>query len=229
MIKKCQICSRDNSKVELVPSAVVRPSLGEYIKTKYPKWSPEGYICRDDLKKFRSDYLYQILQDEKGELTNLEKEVIEKLNEYESISSNIEDEFYTKLSFGQKLSDKIASFGGSWKFIIIFFSILLIWMFINTYLLLTKPFDPYPFILLNLVLSCLASIQAPIIMMSQNRQEDRDRKHAEHDYKINLKAEIEIRQLHQKIDHLLTQQWERMVEIQQLQLELIEEVKNIKK
>jgi len=99
------------------------------------------------------------------------------------------------------------------------------WISINTYFLTTKSFDPYPFILLNLVLSCLAAIQAPIIMMSQNRQEARDRNRAEQDYKINLKAELELRQLHQKVDHLLVQQWDRMTEIQEMQMELLEELK----
>jgi uncharacterized membrane protein len=168
------------------------------------------------------------MEDEKGELTNLEKDVIEKLTDYETISTNIDKEFDTQLKFGERLSDKIASFGGSWRFIIIFATILFIWIAINSYFLLSRPFDPYPFILLNLILSCLAAIQAPVIMMSQNRQESRDRKRAEEDYKINLKSELELRQLHQKVDHLLIQQWERMVEIQELQLELLEEIKKDK-
>ena len=169
--------------------------------------------------------MQKLLIDEKGELSNLEKDVIDKLSEYESISENVEKEFISNLTFGEKLSDLIASFGGSWKFIIIFSFILFFWISINVFVLLTKPFDPYPFILLNLLLSCLAAVQAPIIMMSQNRQEARDRNRAEQDYKINLKAELELRQLHQKVDHLLIQQWERMAEIQELQLEMLEEIK----
>jgi uncharacterized membrane protein len=106
-------------------------------------------------------------------------------------------------TFGERLSDNLASFGGSWVFIISFFSILVSWIALNSLLLLTQPFDPFPFILLNLVLSCLAAIQAPIIMMSQNRQEARDRARAEHDYAINLKAEAEVRALHAKVDSLL--------------------------
>ena len=128
------------------------------------------------------------------------------------------------MTFGQRLSDKIASFGGSWKFIIIFFFILVFWISVNSLILAFKPFDPYPFILLNLILSCLAAIQAPIIMMSQNRQEAKDRLRASHDYQINLKAELEIRQLHQKLDHLLSRQWERLVEIQEVQIELLNEM-----
>lgn len=229
MKKICQICGRDESKIEILPAVVVRPALGELIKTSFPKWSDKGFICRDDLRKFRNDYLMKLMEDEKGELTKLEKDVIDKLTDYEIITTNIDEEFAEQLTFGQKVSDKIASFGGSWKFIFLFAFILLGWIVINSYFLLAKPFDPFPFILLNLILSCIAAIQAPVIMMSQNRQEARDRKRAEADYKINLKSELELRQLHQKVDHLLTQQWERMVEIQELQLEVLDELRKTNK
>jgi uncharacterized membrane protein len=122
------------------------------------------------------------------------------------------------------LSDRIASFGGSWRFIILFGAVLLFWIILNAVFLLNRGFDPYPFILLNLILSCLAAIQAPIIMMSQNRAEARDRLRAENDYKVNLKAELEIRTLHEKIDHLLQRQYSRLFEIQQIQIELLEQL-----
>lgn len=121
------------------------------------------------------------------------------------------------------MSDHLASFGGSWTIIIIFFGILLVWMAFNLFIIEQERFDPYPFILLNLVLSCLAAIQAPIIMMSQKRQEAKDRLRSENDYRVNLKAELEIRHLHEKIDHILTRQWERLAEIQQIQLELMQD------
>lgn len=225
MKRKCQICGRDETQIEMLPSIIIRPPVANLIKLKYPNWDINGFVCREDLQKYRREYLLKLISDEKGDLSNLEIDVINKLTEYESISANIEKEFAAKLTFGEKLSDVIASFGGSWKFIIIFGIIIILWISINTYVLITKSFDPYPFILLNLVLSCLAALQAPIIMMSQNRQEARDRNRAEQDYKINLKAELELRQLHQKVDHLLIQQWERMVEIQELQLELLEELR----
>jgi len=177
------------------------------------------------LRKYRNAYLLKLMEEEKGDLTKLEKDVIEKLTDYEIVSVDIDKQFEGELTFGERVSDKIAEFGGSWKFIFIFISVLVVWIGINSYILLSRPFDPYPFILLNLILSCIAAIQAPVIMMSQNRQEARDRKRAEADYKINLKSEIELRQLHQKVDHLLTQQWERMVEIQELQLEVLDELK----
>jgi uncharacterized membrane protein len=225
MKNKCQICGKDETQVEILPSIIVRPSVSDLIKTQHPNWNIKGFICKEDLQKYRKEYLSKLIADEKGELSNLELDVINKLTDYESISSNVNKEFIAKLTFGERISDIIASFGGSWKFIIIFFSILFIWISINTYVLLAKIFDPYPFILLNLILSCLAAIQAPIIMMSQNRQEARDRLRAEQDYKINLKSELELRQLHQKIDHLLIQQWERMAEIQEIQLEMLAEIK----
>ncbi len=225
MKKTCQICGRDNSKTEIISSIIVRPVVAKIIEQSFPGWNPKGFICKEDLHKFRKEYLQKLLIDEKGELSNLEKDVIDKLSEYESISANIEKEFIAKLTFGEKVSDVVAAFGGSWKFIIIFFLIMILWISINTYVLVTRSFDPYPFILLNLVLSCVAAIQAPIIMMSQNRQEARDRNRAEQDYKINLKAELELRQLHQKVDHLLVQQWERMTEIQEIQLEMLEEIR----
>lgn len=225
MKKECQICGRDSSKVELVSAAVVRPVVTDMIKKAYPNWDSNGFVCREDLRKYRNDYLLNIMAEEKGDLTKLEEDVINKLTDYEIISVNIDRQFEGELTFGERVSDKIADFGGSWKFIFIFGSILIIWIAINSYFLLSRPFDPYPFILLNLILSCIAAIQAPVIMMSQNRQEARDRKRAEADYKINLKSEIELRQLHQKVDHLLTQQWERMVEIQELQLEVLEELR----
>jgi len=225
MNKVCQICGRDDKKTEVLSAIIVRPAVSKIIEQTFPNWTPEGFICRDDLQKFRKEYLHKLMIDEKGELSDLEKDVIDKLAEYESISENLEKEFTANLTFGEKLSDKIASFGGSWKFIITFGTIIFFWILINTYFLLAKSFDPYPFILLNLVLSCLAALQAPVIMMSQNRQESRDRNRAEQDYKINLKSELELRQLHQKVDHLLIQQWERMTEIQEIQLEMLEEMR----
>ena len=146
------------------------------------------------------------------------------------LSENIQDEIEADLTIGQRLADKIATFGGSWTFIIVFFSFILVWMIINIWIMATKPFDPYPFILLNLILSCLAAIQAPIIMMSQNRQEQKDRQRSEHDYKINLKAELEIKLLSEKIDHLVVHQNKKLLEIQEVQTDYLEDLmKELKK
>jgi uncharacterized membrane protein len=220
----CQICSNKTGKSNMVPATLIRPVIAEIIKKDHPDWSEDGAICLDDLNRYRHEYLRSILEQEKGELSALENGVIESLSKQEILSAHIDDEYESTLSFGQMLSDKLASFGGSWKFLILFACILLIWILNNSVFIFSKPFDSYPFILLNLVLSCLAAIQAPIIMMSQNRQEAKDRLRGAHDYQINLKAELEIRHLHQKIDHLLSRQWERLVEIQELQLEIMEEI-----
>ena len=142
------------------------------------------------------------------------------MRRHETIGRDVDAAFDERRTFGQRVSDRIATFGGSWTFILSFFAFLVVWMAINVAIGLTQAFDPYPFILLNLVLSCLAAIQAPIIIMSQKRQEARDRLRAENDYRVNLKAELEIRHLHEKIDHLLTKQWGNgPAEIQQIQLE----------
>lgn len=212
----------------MIPVAVIRPAFTSLIKQNYPELSDSGYICLDDLNIYRNKYILQILEEEKGDITYLEDSVIQSIKDNEILAKNIDAEYEKGLKLGEKISDKFAAYGGSWRFIITFFIILIIWIAINSIVLLSRPFDPYPFILLNLVLSCIAAIQAPVIMMSQNRQEAKDRARSEHDYQINLKAELEIRNLHQKMDHLLTHQWERLIEIQQIQLELMGEIKSRK-
>jgi uncharacterized membrane protein len=127
-------------------------------------------------------------------------------------------------TFGEIVADKVAAFGGSWTFIIIFGSVLVGWVFLNSFILLNRGFDPYPYILLNLFLSMLAAIQAPVIMMSQNRQEAKDRQTAEHDYEINLKAELEICAIQEKLDELREQKWAELVEMQQQQIRLLEKL-----
>jgi len=149
---------------------------------------------------------------------------MESLKEEELLSQNINVEFEQKLTLGERMADRLAEYAGSWRFITGFIVVLVVWVLINSLVLIVRPFDPYPFILLNLVLSCLAAMQAPIIMMSQNRQEAKDRLRSEHDYLINLKAELEIRHLHEKIDHLLMNQWQRLLEIQEIQMELMGEI-----
>ena len=221
----CQICKKEKRPSSGTIGELVRPSLADFIRKRTPDYDPKGFICYEDLGKFRKDYVKEVLEDEIGELSALDHEVIESLQQHEIISADIGKQFEKQLTFGEALSDKIASFGGSWRFIILFGAILFGWLALNV-VLATRAFDPYPFILMNLILSCLAAIQAPIIMMSQNRTETRDRLRAENDYKINLKAELEIRHLHEKIDHLLRRQYNRLFEIQQIQIELLEEISN---
>src|SRR5713226_8282383 len=220
----CEVCKKPKSPHSGMIAELIRPSLFEFIKKKLPDLDSKAFICFEDVGKFRKDYIKEVLEDEIGELSVLDQEVIESLEQHEILSNDISKQFEKKLTFGERLSDRIAEFGGSWKFLITFFSVLVVWIIINGVILLTHAFDPYPFILLNLILSCLAAVQAPVIMMSQNRAEARDRLRAENDYKINLKAELEIRHLHEKIDHLLRRQYNRLFEIQQIQIELLEEL-----
>ena len=220
----CQICKKTKSPHDGMIAELVRPSLLEFIKKSTPDVDAKEFICHEDLGDFRKDYVKEVLEEEIGELSALDQEVIESLEQHEILSSDIEKQFEKKLTFGERLSDRIAEFGGSWKFLISFGAVLLIWIAINGVILVTRAFDPYPFILLNLILSCLAAVQAPVIMMSQNRAEARDRLRAENDYKINLKAELEIRHLHEKLDHLLRRQYNRLFEIQQIQIELLQEI-----
>jgi len=226
----CTICGKTYESEVLFPAELIRPSIARLIKKDNPKWNYKGFVCQNDLKKYRSQYLSQLIKLEKGETKSLEKGVKKSLEDYEIISENINNTFDEKIKFGERLADKIASFGGSWKFIIIFGLILIIWIGINSwFLLIKKPFDPYPFILLNLILSCLAAIQAPIIMMSQNRHAAKDKLKADHEYKINLKAELEIKHINEKMDFLLMKQWQRLLEIQEFQTELMEELIGLKK
>jgi uncharacterized membrane protein len=165
-----------------------------------------------------------MLSKERSELSRLDQAVISSIAKQETLSEDVDTAFDQHLSVGDRWADRIAAFGGSWTFIGSFAGVLLIWIAINVSSLFREPFDPYPFILLNLLLSCLAAVQAPIIMMSQNRQEARDRLRSENDYRVNLKAELEIRHLHEKIDHLIGRQWDRLAEIQRIQIELLEEL-----
>ncbi len=220
----CQVCGSDRP-AGLHPAILVSHPVAELIERTTGSWSERGWICADDLARFRRDYVRTILEAEKGELTAIEQEVIESIREQELISRNPAEELQSGLTRGERLADRLAAAGGSWSFIIGFVAVLAFWIVLNSLLLAARPFDPYPYILLNLVLSCVAAIQAPVIMMSQNRQEARDRLHAMRDYQVNLKAEMEIRHLHEKLDHFLSHQWERLVQIQEVQMELMEEVR----
>jgi len=222
----CRLCGK--SEPQMLPAALVRPPIVEEIKKQYPDWKPDGYICHSDLNRFRYEYIQGLLESEKGELSSLDQEVLESLKRHETLASNVDDEYEKAFTLGERMADRLADFGGSWAFIAIFGAVLLGWIFLNSAVLVTRPFDPYPFIFLNLILSCLAAIQAPVIMMSQNRQEAKDRLRSQHDYQINLKAELEIRHLHEKLDHLLSHQWERLVAIQQVQLDVLSELSRIR-
>ncbi|QDV85866.1 DUF1003 domain-containing protein [Planctomycetes bacterium TBK1r] len=220
----CGICGKTFPVSELTPGRFMRRLVAERITAEHPQWTEDSYICHADLNHYRSAYIQNVLEEERGELSELERDVIESLRQHEIVTENLNEIMEDNSTLGQRLADKVASFGGSWTFILLFAGVLTVWVTINSVAIFVKPFDPYPFIFLNLVLSCLAAIQAPIIMMSQNRQGEKDRLQSENDYRVNLKAELEIRHLHSKMDLLLTHQWQRLLEIQQVQTDLLEEL-----
>ncbi|RYD65886.1 MAG: DUF1003 domain-containing protein [Verrucomicrobiaceae bacterium] len=223
--RTCAISGKTVAAGDCIPFLSLRPSLLAFIRKKHPDLADEGCIARDVLPSIQAEFVEDALTDEIGEITGLERSVIESLKENEILATHPdEEEARMPRTFGDRVADRIASFGGSWKFIISFGIFIVAWILLNVFILTARPPDPYPFILLNLLLSCLAAFQAPVIMMSQNRVELRDRRRAEQDYQINLKAELEIRHLHEKLDHLLHQHGERLLEIQTIQTELLRQL-----
>ena len=218
----CAICGKEARDARAF--GLVRPAIAQAMLADHPELSADSTICGRHAAPYRSQYVTELLARERGELSDLEKQVLESLAREETVSENVEEEYEDERTFGERAADVVADFGGSWNFILAFALVLVIWMAFNVWAAANAVFDPYPFILLNLVLSCLAAIQAPIIMMSQKRQEDKDRLRSENDYKVNLKAELEIRHLHDKVDHIITRQWERLAEIQQIQLEILQDM-----
>jgi uncharacterized membrane protein len=202
----------------------VRPEIASLIAADHPALKPGDLICGRHVSDYRTRYVAELLERERGELSELDRQVVESLAREETVARDVEAAWGHHRTMGERVADVVADFGGSWTFIGSFFAVLVVWMAYNVWAASREVFDPYPFILLNLVLSCLAAIQAPIIMMSQKRQEAKDRLRSENDYRVNLKAELEIRHLHEKMDHLINRQWERLAEIQQIQLEIMQDM-----
>jgi len=223
---ECQICKRNFSLNQVTPLSLVRDSILKLIKEEHPSIESDDVICFDDLNMYRKKIFEQFIADEEGDLNQIKSTVLNALQERETISSNLNEDDSKSLTLGQRCADRIASFGGSWSFILLALMALTTWIAWNIFS--NKVFDPYPFILLNLFLSCIAALQAPIIMMSQNRQSERDRKRLEEDYMVNLKTEIDIRMLNEKIDKLVSHQWQRLLKIQEMQVEMMEEMQREK-
>jgi uncharacterized membrane protein len=223
----CAISGRAHKPHDLTPAGTLRPRLYAMIAADHPELTPNSLISRDVLLPYRARYIEAILEEERGATERLEQSVVARIAGHETIAQDIERleaEEARSLPLGERIADRVASFGGSWRFIGLFMAVLLAWMALNTLALRQAAFDPYPYILLNLVLSCLAALQAPVIMMSQRRTEARDRARGKNDYLVNLKAELSVRLLHEKVDHLLTQQWQRLAEIQRQQVDIMEEL-----
>ena len=209
---------------EKISAASIRKSLLLFIRETHPEFSDDKVMSLTELNNFREQYISHYIAKQIGELTTLEKTVLNSIAEKTTLTDKLDDEKAQQLTRAQRIADHVAGFGGSWKFILSFAFLLVAWILINTIYLANKGFDPYPFILLNLILSCVAALQAPIIMMSQNRQEEKDRERAKKDYMINLKAEIEISTLHEKIDHLIMHQQQELLELQRVQIEMMNDI-----
>ncbi|SFN59535.1 Uncharacterized membrane protein [Mesorhizobium sp. NFR06] len=227
--KPSAISGRKFRKRDLVRIDDLRPSLADRIRSDHPDLPRGARISREELGRYRMRYMEELLQQEHGEFSELDRQVVESIARQDTISENSEEEFEEHRSFADRVSDTMAEFGGSWWFLISFGTVLLVWIGLNLIAGTVHAFDPYPFILLNLMLSCIAAIQAPVIMMSQKRQEAKDRLRSFNDYRVNLKAELEVRHLHEKLDYLISRQWQRLAEMQQMQLDAMHELAGAKK
>jgi uncharacterized membrane protein len=221
---RSDISNKDFPISEKISAKTIRHSILSLIQKENPKFSHDSYLARSELKVFRSKAVSNYLAKEVGDLSELEKTVLNSVDGNQILTDKLDGEDTKALTTGQKIADKVASFGGSWKFIISFGVFILIWISGNILWLANKGFDPYPFILLNLILSCLAALQAPVIMMSQNRQEEKDRERSKKDYMINLKSELEIRTLHEKIDHLIMDQQQELLDLQKVQIDMMKKI-----
>lgn len=208
-----------------VSGKTIRTSILNLILEDFPDFDVNDSISVQELNVYREKYISKFLQTEISQLSKIEKDVVKSLGDDTSFVAKVEEEVDTR-NYGQIVADKVAAFGGSWTFIIAFFVFISIWISSNVIIFTNKEFDPYPFILLNLILSCIAALQAPVIMMSQNRQEEKDRERAKKDYMINLKSELEIRMLDDKIDHLVMHQQQELIEIQKVQIEMMNDILN---
>lgn len=209
---------------ERIAGKTIPKPLLAFIRKSHPEFNEASQLSLVELNRFREEYISSFLESEINELPSLQAAVQKASKSDDLLTKQLESEGISPLTIGQTLADKVATFGGSWTFIMCFGGFLLLWIAVNAFVLLNKGFDPYPFILLNLILSCLAAIQAPVIMMSQNRQDEKDRERAQKDYVINLKSELEIRLLHEKIDHLILHQQLQLIEIQQIQVDMMKEI-----
>ena len=201
------------------------PTIRNQIKHDYSGAKPESFICGNHLLKYRLRQVNRMLRSDSKRNRKINRKLTRALNNNSYRITNVNQVLKQQLTFGQKVSDAVARFGGSWGFIFAFVGFLLLWMIINGLELFGIHFDPYPYILLNLALSCVSAIQAPIIMMSQNRSADHDRLGASNDYHVNLKSEHELRILHAKLDHLNQDQLPHNLEVQKLQLEVLGEIR----
>ena len=218
----CSLCDSLVESRTLASPQKLENRILDLIKQDRPEWEAKRGICANCLDQYRAKKFVGYLEAEYEKLSALEQAIVSKITRRGRVSKLVHQDFDQQMTAGDRVADRVAQFGGSWRFIGIFTVIIIIWMGVNSFLIAKHPFDPYPYILLNLVLSTLAALQAPVIMMSQNRQSHKDRMQANQDYEINLMAEIEIRDLHDKLDSLRFKQWHELWHIQKRQIELLE-------
>lgn len=224
---KSAISGNEFKNESKIVGSEIRLPLLQFIINEHPTFDKTQYIASSELVLYEEKYIKSFLDNELLHAKDFHKEVLDSvLNNNSFVNKLQDDDDAENRTYGQVLADKVAAFGGSWKFILSFFVFILVWVSINVFQFTTTTFDPYPFILLNLILSCIAALQAPVIMMSQNRQEEKDRERAKKDYMINLKSELEIRVLHEKIDHLIIHQQQELIEIQKVQIEMMNKILN---
>lgn len=212
---------------EKIEGRMVLRSVMEMIRHDFPHFTPAHFLSLNELNTYRERYIACVLDQEGTTLSAIEQKVIETMDDPETadnLRANVRDcQADRRLD---RFADRVAAFGGSWTFIVIFLVFLLGWIVLNTlWFIHKKVVDPYPFVLLNLILSYLAGLQAPLIMMSQNRHSDRDRRRAKEDYLINLKSEMEVRTLHEKLDHLIVNQQKNLIEAQKFQIDLLADLR----
>lgn len=224
MINKKWVIAMNEQKKNNVQVNELDRNLQEFILPSNENLSVQSFLSSKDLLNFRIQHINYMLEKEVPISKQFDHELKHKIRTEQIQIKNVNDALKIKETFGQRVADGIAKFGGSWTFIILFVLVLATWITLNTLPLFFEPFDKFPYILLNLALSCLAAIQAPIILMSQNRQSDRDRVEADNDYEVNVKSEVEIQLLHEKIDYLMETKWQHLVELQQLQIELLQKI-----
>jgi uncharacterized membrane protein len=215
------ISGKEFLEEEKIVAGQLRFAILDLILKDHSNLLETDLISVNELNFYREKYISSFVSDNLDELGEMRDNVLQSLKEHSILSTKLELEEQSELTLGQRIADRVAEFGGSWTFILSFFGFLTIWIIANIFFLRSRTFDPYPFILLNLILSCIAALQAPVIMMSQNRQEQKDRERSKKDFMINMKAELEIRILHEKLDHLIMHQQQELIEIQKIQIDMM--------
>lgn len=219
----CAVCGTASSPDALTELGALRSSIVDRLQARAPLLTPASLVCSSCRYVARAEEVMARLEAERGELSALEREAALRASEHTTIAANIEEDFASTATVGDRAADRVATFGGSWTFVLGLSSVLVLWITANV-ILAARAFDPFPYILLNLALSCIAAFQAPLILMSQNRQSARDRMKADQDFLVNLKAEIEVAGVHEKLDHLLHVRWQDLLELQEIQLEMLRDL-----